>query len=158
MVIGVSPTILGAFPIYVSKGWVGKGRETTTSKAWFLHFGIHATCIYSLCLPGQVRFCPRPWEDGPPNFPRTTPTIRKEFRNINCWWNILLVSSRGMWVGSWTGHFGGKRVGWNGWMKKVGFPLSWSIFMEASKHISGIDLVLLGRNRRWDNGKRPSFV
>ncbi len=27
-----------------------------------------------------------PWEDGPPDFPKLTPT--KKFRNRNCWWRV----------------------------------------------------------------------
>ena len=38
-----------------------------------------------------------PWEDTP-KLPQP-PHKNRKFQNINSWWNILLVSSRDMWVG-----------------------------------------------------------
>ena len=59
-------------PSHMANPKVGSMSQTHDSEAGFLHFGIYATCIYSLCLPGQVgpwAKCPRgdTWEDGPPN-------------------------------------------------------------------------------------------
>ena len=59
----------------------------------FIHFGIP---IYQYINDFAHR---APGKMGPQTSP-FTPTIRKEFRNINCWWNIRGKSSRGMWVGS----------------------------------------------------------
>ena len=134
--LGKPTHFTGNPPAIVANPKVGSVVTSITgSEAGFLHFGIDATCIYSLCLPTQVGPQGDTWEDTVPQTD-SPPRIRCSGMNRNIKLLVKLhildwySSEGGFFVGGiflvqvMFGGFNEERVERVGWkrMKKVGFP------------------------------------